>query len=397
MANFLRRAWSWASNWGTGRLLGGWGWVGDVGDVDAGVVVNREDAMEIAAYLATFTALTWDVSQVPLRTYRRLAGGDRQDVSDSPIARPWTHGPNAWQTMPAFLGQIMYCLQSTGDYFAQVGYVGGSFDELYPLEDPTEVEPRIEGARPVFRWRGRDWSGGPPRPEIFHLHLPSFQGFHGLDFLATERQTLGLARAIYRHGALFFANGAAPGGILVLPANVDPADAKTKFAAAFGAANAHKVFACNLGTTWTPVGVDAEKAQMLETRKQVNAEICALRRYPVWRLYGETPSTLEGRTGYWTETVAPWLELIASAVNKWLMPADHYVEFDLDVLLRADPATRWAAYGVGVSSMILSRNEPRRWEGLPSLGPDGDKIVNPNTVTDRQMLAAGDAGAGSGQ
>ena len=73
MANFLRRAWSWASNWGTGRLLSGWSWVGEVGDVDAGVVVDREAAMEIAVYLATFSAITWDVSQVPLRTYHVIA------------------------------------------------------------------------------------------------------------------------------------------------------------------------------------------------------------------------------------------------------------------------------------------------------------------------------------
>jgi len=397
MANFLRRAWSWASNWGTGRLLSGWSWVGEVGDVDAGVVVDREDAMEIAAYLATFSAITWDVSQVPLRTYLRLPGGDRRDVTDESPGRPWRLGPNSWQTASTWLGQIMYCLQSVGDYWARVGWVAGQIDELYPIEDPTEPEPRIAAGRKVATFRGRDWSCSAPRPELFHLHVPSLQGFHGIDFLATQRQTLGLARALYRYGASFFANGASPGGILVLPQSVDPGEAKEKFIAAFGAANAHKVFACNAGTSWSPVGVEPEKAQMLESRRQVNREVAALSRYPEWRLYGEEPSTLEGRTGYWTETIGPWLELIAGGINKFLLDDRYYVEFDLDVLLRADPATRWAAYGVGVQNMILSRNEPRRWEGLPSLGPAGDKIVNPNTLTDEQMAAAGDAGAGAGQ
>ena len=396
MANFLRRAWSWASNWGTGRLLSGWNWLGEVGDVDTGVVIDREAAMEIAAYLATFSAITWDVSQVPLRTYERLPGGDRRDVTDEPAGRPWRLGPNSWQTLPQWLGQVMYCLQSVGDYWAQVGYVGGSFDELYPLADPTEPEPRIQRGRKVARYRGRDWQCSAPRPELLHLHVPSLQGFHGLDFLATQRQTLGLARALYRHGATFFANGASPGGILVLPANMDPAEAKTKFISAFGAANAHKVFACNMGTTWSPVGVDAEKAQMLESRRQVNREIASLSRYPEWRLYGEQPSTLEARTGYWTETVRPWLELIAGAINKLLLAEPYHVAFDLDVLLEADMATRWKAYAQGVSAMALTRNEIRRWEGLPSLGPAGDKVVNPNTLTDQQMAARTDAGAGAG-
>jgi len=378
------------------RAFGGMVFLGV--DTDAGAVVDRETAMEISAVFACINALVQDVGQIPLPVYERLENDDRKKAAGTVAYERFKYGPNHYQTLQDWQEQVMVHLLTIGDYYARIGRVGGKFDALYPFENPAELTTEIVNGRKRFTHQAGDVQPVPyGHDDIFHIHAPSSDGYCGREFTDTHRQTLSLAKALYRYGAKFFANGGQPRGILVLPQGANKnmgEDAKTAaalFKEKYGGANVHEVAAYSHGTDWKPISVDPDKAQALESCEHVDKQIASLWRMPLWRLYGETPPTLEARRAYYTDTVRPWLVRIAGGANKQLLPDGKlYAEHNTAALLQADVETRMKAYQIAVASRIMNPNECRKLENLAGY-PGGELFINPNVMSteDTKIIDAG--------
>jgi hypothetical protein len=79
-------------------------------------------------------------------------------------------------------------------------------------------------------------------------------------------------------------------------------------------------------------------------------------------------------------TLRPWLILIESELSA-LLPERQYVLFNADAVVRADLATRYAAYQIALGGTHggqpwMTVNEVRALEDLPPV-KGGDKIVDP--------------------
>lgn len=366
-------------------------------DVDAGVVVDKETAVEIAAVFACINALVQDVGQIPLPVYRRLPNDDREKATDTVAYKRFKYGPNEYQTLQDWQEQIMVHLLTAGDYYARIGHVNGQFDALYPFENPGEFTTEIVNGRKRYT---RNLGDTKPVPyghdDIFHIHGPSSDGYAGREFTDTHRQTLSLAKALYRYGAKFFANGGQPRGILILPAGaaktmgVNAETAAALFEEKYGGANSHKVAAYSHGTDWKQISVDPEQAQALGACQHVDKQIASLFRMPTWRLYGDTPPTLDARVAYYTDTVRPWLTRISGGANKQLLPPDVYAEHNTAALLQADIKTRMEAYQIAVATRVMNPNECRKLENMSGY-VGGELFINPNVMSseDTKNIDAG--------
>lgn len=96
------------------------------------------------------------------------------------------------------------------------------------------------------------------------------------------KNAIGLAIATEEYGAKFFANGAAPGGVLEHPGAIkDPQKVKESWNSAYqGSSNSHRVAVLEEGMKYQAIGISPEQAQFLETRKfQIN-EIARIFRVP---------------------------------------------------------------------------------------------------------------------
>ena len=96
------------------------------------------------------------------------------------------------------------------------------------------------------------------------------------------KNAIGMAIACEEYGAKFFANGAAPGGVLEHPGTIkDPQRVRESWQSTFGGSgNANKIAVLEEGMKYTPIGISPEQAQFLETRKfQIN-EIARIFRVP---------------------------------------------------------------------------------------------------------------------
>ncbi len=94
------------------------------------------------------------------------------------------------------------------------------------------------------------------------------------------KNAIGLSIATEEYGSKFFANGAAPGGVLEHPGTLkNPAHVRESWNPAFGgSANSNRVAVLEEGLKYTPITIASDQAQFLETRKFQLNEILLDRR-----------------------------------------------------------------------------------------------------------------------
>ncbi|CAM2958342.1 phage portal protein [Corynebacterium jeikeium] len=195
------------------------------------------------------------------------------------------------------------------------------------------------------------------------------------------------------YGASFFANGAAPGGVLEHPGTIkDPSRVRESWQQTFGGArNANKVAVLEEGMKYTPISVSPEQAQFLETRKfQIN-EIARIFRIPphmVGDLEKSSFSNIEQQSLEFVKyTLDPWVIRWEQALTKTLLsPREKpsvFVKFNLEGLLRGDYVSRMNGYAVARQNGWMSANDIRALENLDRINPaDGGDVylVNGNML-----------------
>jgi len=234
------------------------------------------------------------------------------------------------------------------------------------------------------------------------LHIPGlgFDGLVGYSPIAMAKNAIGLAIATEEYGAKFFANGAAPSGVLEHPGTIkDPARLRENWNSTFGgSANSGKVAVLEEGMKYTPISISPEQAQFLETRKfQIN-EIARIFRVPphmVGDLEKSSFSNIEQQSLEFVKyTLDPWIIRWEQSLNRALLNVDekktYFFKFNVEGLLRGDYQSRMNGYAIARQNGWMSANDIRELENLDKISAEdgGDLyLVNGN------MLPLKDAGA----
>jgi HK97 family phage portal protein len=227
------------------------------------------------------------------------------------------------------------------------------------------------------------------------LHIPGlgFDGLVGYSPIAMAKNAIGLAMATEEYGAKFFANGAAPGGVLEHPGTIkDPQKIKDSWNTAYqGSGNAHKVAVLEEGMKFQSIGIPPEQAQFLETRKfQIN-EIARIFRVPphmVGDLEKSSFSNIEQQSLEFVKyTLNPWvIRWEQSLQQSLILPSEKtslFIKFNVDGLLRGDYQSRMNGYSVGRQNGWMSANDIRELEDMNRIPAEegGDLyLVNGNML-----------------
>ena len=234
------------------------------------------------------------------------------------------------------------------------------------------------------------------------LHIPGlgFDGLVGYSPIAMAKNAIGMAIACEEYGAKFFANGAAPGGVLEHPGTIkDPQRVRESWQSTFGGSgNSNKIAVLEEGMKYTPIGISPEQAQFLETRKfQIN-EIARIFRVPphmVGDLEKSSFSNIEQQSLEFVKyTLEPWLVRWEQSVQRTLFSPEekkrYFAKFNVDGLLRGDYASRMTGYATARQNGWMSANDIRELENMDRIPAEegGDLyLINGN------MLPLGNAGA----
>ena len=380
-----------------------------MGGSTSGKAGTERSAMQMTAVYACVRILSEAIAGLPLHLYRYKEGGGKEKAIDHPLYRLLHDEPNPEMTSFVFRETLMTHLLLWGNAYAQIIRNGkGEVIALYPLM-PNKMEvDRDENGRLYYSYT-RSSEEAPTmegstvtlRPEDV-LHIPGlgFDGLVGYSPIAMAKNAIGMAIACEEYGAKFFANGAAPSGVLEHPGTIkDPARVRESWNSTFGgSANSGKVAVLEEGMKYTPISISPEQAQFLETRKfQIN-EIARIFRVPphmVGDLEKSSFSNIEQQSLEFVKyTLDPWVIRWEQSLARSLLSAtdkkDLFFKFNVEGLLRGDYQSRMAGYATARQNGWMSANDIRELENLDRIPAEegGDLyLINGN------MLPLSKAGA----
>ena len=379
------------------------------GGTTSGKPVNEHTAMQMTAVYSCVRILAEAVAGLPLHLYKYTASGGKEKALFHPLYFLQHDEPNPEMSSFVFRETLMTHLLLWGNAYAQIIRNGkGEVIALYPLM-PNRMRVDRDSKGELYYSYTRYSDEAPAingmtvtlRPsDVLHIPGLGFDGLVGYSPIAMAKNAIGLAMATEEYGAKFFANGAAPGGVLEHPGTIkDPQKVKESWNMAYqGSSNAHRVAVLEEGMKYQPIGISPEQAQFLETRKfQIN-EIARIFRVPphmVGDLEKSSFSNIEQQSLEFVKyTLDPWVIRWEQAISRSLLRTDEkkllFAKFNVDGLLRGDYTSRMNGYAIGIQNGFMCPNDARALEDM-DLIPDelgGNKFLCNGNMVD--LARAGD-------
>ena len=353
----------------------------------AGKSVNERSAMQMTAVYSCVRILAEAVAGLPLHLYQYTDGNGKKRAADHPLYWLLHDEPNPEMSSFVFRETLMTHLLLWGNAYAQIIRNGkGEVLALYPLMPNRMQVDRDENGKLYYKYsrQGDEAIKGSEtvvlKPsDVLHIPGLGFDGLVGYSPIAMAKNAIGLAIAAEEYGSKFYANGAAPSGVLEHPGTLkDPAKIRESWNSAFGgSANAGKVAVLEEGLKYSPISINPSEAQFLETRKfQIN-EIARIFRVPphmVGDLDRSTFSNIENMSLEFVQyTLRPWLVRWEQSIARRLFTDEekkkYFAKFNVDGLLRGDYQSRMNGYAVGIQNGFMSPNDVRSLEDM-DLIPD---------------------------
>lgn len=327
----------------------------------SGVEVTDDVALGVTAFWNAVVIIAGTVGTLPLKIYRKRAGGGKDTAPEHPLYDVLHRRPNPWQTSTEYREMLQGHALCRGNHFSQIvrdpksGYV----TDLVPLHpDKITIKLNPSGNRLIYLYRR---SGEPERPfdqdEILHVRGLASGGIIGYSPITLHREAIGVASATEAYAAKFFSGDARPGGVLTHPGKLsdeqhDRLRASWREAHA-GFKKAHEVAILENGMEWQKVGLSAEEAQFLQSRQFNITQIAQIMNIPPHMIKDLSRATFNNIEHQFREfvmiTVMPWLvrheqrleiDLLSEADRR----AGYFIKFSVDGLLRGDTATRGEFY-----------------------------------------------------
>ena len=380
-----------------------------MGGSTSGKPVNERSAMQMTAVYSCVRILAEAIAGLPLHIYKYNEDGGKEKAIDHPLYLLLHDEPNPEMSSFVFRETLMTHLLLWGNAYAQIIRNGkGEVIALYPLMPNKMTVDRDENGQLYYTYQRAneeahtmEGSSVILKPyDVLHIPGLGFDGLVGYSPIAMAKNAIGMAIACEEFGAKFFANGAAPSGVLEHPGTIkDPSKVRDAWQSQFGgSSNSGKVAVLEEGMKYTPISISPEQAQFLETRKfQIN-EIARIFRVPphmVGDLEKSSFSNIEQQSLEFVKyTLDPWVLRWEQSMARALFTIDekkeYFIKFNLEGLLRGDYQSRMNGYSIARQNGWMSANDIRELENLDRIPAElgGDLyLINGN------MLPLGNAGA----
>lgn len=364
------------------------GFAGSRSEIDVTVTIER--ARQVPVVSSCVSVLAGSVAGLAHGVFLRKAENEVERLADHPIHR-LMENPNPRQTGFEFIFSIVDDLATAGDFFAELIFDdAGQLVEMWRIEHPERVIVEELPDR-TKRFQFTDKFGNTRRllgDEVWHIPRPPMKDdLRGTSpVLSDGREAVAVAIALQRYANILFTNDATPPYALSMESSFKSEQDKTNFLNAIAkwatGRNRHKPAVLEYGMKPERLGLTAEEAQFLETRRELWLDLCRLWRVPphkVGILDKATFSNIEHQSlEFVIDTLRPFLELIERSVGKFLIDLPGvYFEFNVESLLRGDIQSRYEAYALGRQWGWLSVNDILRKENTNGIGPAGDRYMEP--------------------
>lgn len=375
---------------------------------EAGVAVNEQSALSFSPVWAAVNQIATGCAQLPCHLYQNGESW-RTLATGHPVYRLLHVRANPEMSSLDFRQALFHWALTWGNGFAEIQRdpITREVLALWPLRpDWSKLFRHDDGTLWVIYQDPHQEVARIPYDDVFHLKGLSFDGLCGYSPIQLLRVCIGLGIAAERYGAKFFGQGARPSGVLTHPQQLSD-KARKALKEEFellhsGLSNAHRVAVLEEGVKWESIAIPPEEAQFIETRKFSVLEVARVFNLPPHKLRdmnGSGYNSLESENrAFLSETLLPWLQRFEQEANWKLFNGfergRYFVRHNVEGLLRADQAQRFASYALGRNWGFYSVNEIREMEDLPPI-KGGDVYLQPLNMQPFGMTPGANAPAGN--
>jgi phage portal protein, HK97 family len=365
-------------------------WIsGEKVNVDPGLKDPR-DAITISAFWRAVTLVGEIMGNLPKHIVRELDDDSFERVRRHPVGKIFREQSSPYVAASTWFETAVIHAFLYGISISEIEWTLGNQAIALHTMDPTKVSVkygRDDRGRELYFYEYQG-SRGPQRlhpQDVFVIKGPSFSDIESTSRVMLARRTLGIALLGEQIGGRFLNNGAVPSLVIETSALMQPQaeqqlDATLK--ARQGPNNAGKALVMPPGATAKAIGVDAQKAQLLETREHQVREVSRVTGVPAFLLGDMTAATYNNGESLGRQfvdyTLGTWGRRFEDEARIKLLSDNLRLKFNYDALLRADTLSRMQAYQIGRSISLYDINDLLALEDRPRLpGDEGKQRLYP--------------------
>lgn len=357
--------------------------------------VTHDSAAQVAAVWACMDVIASALSSSDWNVYAGARGAsDKQTLPDDSLQYILNTRFNAEMTAQAGKRAVALAAVGHGNGYAEIERdLSGRIVSLWPI-NPARVDPRRDAETGQLFYRvTQEFTGGwvdMDPSQLFIMRGASLVGFAGDDPIARALRTIATALALDQYASGFFGNGAQLGTVFTYRGKLDDAHyqrVKEQIELRHtGVKNAFRSGFFEGAGEWgvNQMGIDAEKAQLVNVKHLSVEEICRWFRVPphkVAHLLRATNNNIEHQGLEFTrDTLRPWVKEIEQEADYKLIPyrgPKKFVEIDTDWAEQGDYKSRAEAFSTLIGCGVFSPNVVLQKLGENTIGPDGDmRFVN---------------------
>lgn len=351
---------------------------------EAASTVTFDTAMQLSAVWACVKLLSETVASLPLHVYRKTESG-RSVHGTHALTVLFEGRVNKWQTKIEFFETVLLNLITSGNAYCIIERQAGRISGLVPLMS-AQVEPMVlDDGSLVYNYVNDNDVLVLGAQNIWHLRLMG-NGTVGMSPLAYQRNSLGIAQASESAVTKIYKNGAKPSGVISLDRILTPAQ-RDQVRASFSnltVSTDDRLMVLEGGMKFDAISLSPQDIELLASRKFQISEICRWYGVPSVMVNDNNGTSVWGSgieqvmQGFYKLTLRPLLEKIENSMMVNLLTDAERgrmeIEFDFDALLRADAKSRFEAYRIGINTGVMTPNEARTMEHLPSM-EGGDQLL----------------------
>lgn len=397
----LQRLTSYASNLGN-AIMGQSGgsilpqriqeWIALQGDNSAGVNVDLDTALQVAAVSRSLELTSGVLAELPLEIKTQQNGGRIADLNHE-LYNTLRYSPNPWTSTNEWVEATLNQMQLLGYSVTLKRRKTDGGTELRGSKDPTELEVTVPRRQEqdvfpeVIVRRKLNGQTLPRTAYILFRHM-TINGIVGKGYLHYARDTIGVAKGAQNAFANWLSGGMMAGGIASPKQPLNPTqyqqllDAlrdQRKEDSPSGAQNAGKLWVPPYPLEITPYSIQLREAQMVEAREFQVADIGRFFGVPAHILASEPSApranAVAGDLRFVVLTLMPLGKRFCNALHRQLLDGDptRSIEFDYSSLLRGDRLTEARIANLEVTTGVSTPNEARNERGRPDLPGDEGK------------------------
>jgi len=358
-----------------------------------GIDVTPDKALGLSPFWKGVDTLSSDVAKIPLEVLRREKDGGKTRMSDHPahrILRKACNGmlPFVWKKT------CMVHAPMRGNSYTLIlrenGIRGGSPIGRVLLPPTPITFPVIADGE---KWYVTSIKG---EGHKFHaedvLHFPglSFDGLVGMDVLDVLADVFGLGLAEHGHAERFFKHGTQTAGFLTAPKALKEGelkDLRENWALMQTGLNAHKIGVLHGGLDFKPLGVDPEKAQLLQSREFSLIEIANVLRMPPHKVGHPARTSYNSleqeNKDYLASSLDPWMVVIEQECEEKLLTEREknegqlLIEFNRAAFLSTALLDQVMSFRALREMGAMNANQVSARMNLPSQGDQGNQFYVP--------------------